>query len=43
LVKPFDLEELEARVLALAKRLPKKEELVFEDIRLDTNQKKVFK
>ena len=43
LVKPFDLEELEARVLALAKRLPKKEELVFEDIRLDINQKKVFK
>jgi DNA-binding response OmpR family regulator len=29
LVKPFDLEELEARVLALAKRLPQKEELVF--------------
>lgn len=43
LVKPFDLEELEARVLALARRLPKKDELVFEDIRLDTNQKKVFK
>ena len=43
LVKPFDLEELEARVLALAKRLPKKEELSFEDIRLDRSQKKVFK
>jgi DNA-binding response OmpR family regulator len=43
LVKPFDLEELEARVLALAKRLPKKEELIFEDVRLDLNQKKVFK
>ena len=43
LVKPFDLEELEARVLALAKRLPNKRELVFEDIRLDSNQKKVFK
>lgn len=43
LVKPFDLEELEARVLALAKRLPNKGELVFEDIRLDSNQKKVFK
>ena len=43
LVKPFDLEELEARVLALAKRLPNKRELVFEDIRLDLNQKKVFK
>ena len=43
LVKPFDLEELEARVLVLAKRLPKKEELIFEDVRLDLNQKKVFK
>ena len=43
LVKPFDLEELEARVLALAKRLPKKEELVFEDVCLDRSQKKVFK
>lgn len=43
LVKPFDLEELEARVLSLAKRLPNKVELVFEDIRLDSNQKKVFK
>ena len=31
LVKPFDLEELEARVLALAKRLPKKEELSFDE------------
>jgi DNA-binding response OmpR family regulator len=29
LVKPFDLEELEARVLALAKRLPQKEKLAF--------------
>ena len=43
LVKPFDLEELEARVLALAKRLPQKEELAFWDIVLDRNQKKVFK
>ena len=43
LVKPFDLEELEARVLALAKRLPQKEELAFWDIILDRNQKKVFK
>ena len=43
LVKPFDLEELEARVLALAKRLPQKEELVFWDILLDRTQKKVFK
>ena len=43
LVKPFDLEELEARVLALAKRLPQKEELSFWDIVLDRNQKKVFK
>jgi DNA-binding response OmpR family regulator len=43
LVKPFDLEELEARIMSLARRLPKKEELVFEDIRLDLNQKKVFR
>lgn len=43
LVKPFDLEELEARILALAKRIPQKEELVFEDLRLDRSQKKVFK
>jgi DNA-binding response OmpR family regulator len=37
------LEELEARIMSLARRLPKKEELVFEDIRLDLNQKKVFR
>lgn len=43
LVKPFDLEELEARILALWKRLPKKQELVFEDVRLDESRKKVFK
>ncbi|MBQ9553566.1 response regulator transcription factor [bacterium] len=43
MVKPFDLEELEARILALAKRIPQKEELVFEDLRLDRSQKKVFK
>lgn len=43
LVKPFDLEELEARILSLAKRLPQKQELVFEDIHLDRSQKKVFK
>jgi DNA-binding response OmpR family regulator len=43
LVKPFDLEELEARILSLAKRLPQKQELVFEDIHLDRGQKKVFK
>ena len=43
LVKPFDLEELEARILALTKRLAPKEEVVFQDLRLDLSQKKVFK
>lgn len=43
LVKPFDLEELEARIFALTKRIAPKEELFFEDIRLDLSQKKVFK
>ena len=43
LVKPFDLEELEARIFALTKRLARKEEVVFQDLRLDLSQKKVFK
>ena len=43
LVKPFDLEELEARIFALTKRLALKEEVVFQDLRLDLSQKKVFK
>lgn len=43
LVKPFDLEELEARIFALTKRLAFKEEVVFQDLRLDLSQKKVFK
>ncbi len=43
LVKPFDLEELEARIFALTKRLSQREELIFEDVRLDLSQKKVFK
>lgn len=43
LVKPFDLEELEARIFALTKRIAPKEELFFEDIRIDLSQKKVFK
>ena len=43
LVKPFDLEELEARIFALTKRLAPKEEVVFQDLRLDLSQKKVFK
>lgn len=43
LVKPFDLEELEARIFALTKRLVPKEEVVFQDLRLDLSQKKVFK
>lgn len=43
LVKPFDLEELEARIFALTKRISPRDELFFEDIRLDLSQKKVFK
>jgi len=37
------LEELEARIFALTKRLAPKEEVVFQDLRLDLSQKKVFK
>lgn len=43
LVKPFDLEELEARIFALTKRLSQRDELIFDDVRLDLSQKKVFK
>lgn len=43
LVKPFELEELEARIWALMKSVPQRDELVFDDIRLDLGQKKVFK
>lgn len=43
LVKPFDLEELEARIFALTKRLSQRDELIFDDVRLDLGQKKVFK
>ena len=43
LVKPFDLEELEARIFALMKRAPQRTSLVFGDLTLDLSQKKVFK
>ena len=43
LVKTFYLEELEARIFALTKRLALKEEVVFQDLRLDLSQNKVFK
>lgn len=43
LVKPFDLEELEARINALGKRIIPKDKLVFEDIELNLSQKKVYK
>lgn len=43
LVKPFELEELEARIFALTKRGISREELLFDDVRLDMSQKKVFK
>lgn len=43
LVKPFELEELEARIFALMKRSPAKDILTFWDLTLDRKQKKVLK
>ena len=43
LVKPFDLKELSARIKAIIKRSPEKDYIEFKDIRLDKDQKKVFK
>lgn len=43
LVKPFDLTELDARIKAIMKRSPNKDFLEYKDIRLDKDQKKVFK
>lgn len=43
IVKPFDLKELDARILAIAKRMPMRDILEHKSIRLDRNQKKVFK
>lgn len=43
LVKPFDLQELSARIKAIIKRSPDKDYIDYKDIRLDKDQKKVFK
>ena len=43
LVKPFDLEELDVRIKAIIKRSPQKDFIEYKDIRLDKDQKKVFK
>lgn len=43
LVKPFDLQELSARIKAISKRSPDKDYIDYKDIRLDKGQKKIFK
>lgn len=43
LVKPFDLQELSARIKSISKRSNKKDLLEYQNIRLDKDQKKVFK
>ena len=43
IVKPFDLKELDARINAIVKRLPTRDVLEYKKIRLDRDQKKVFK
>ncbi len=43
IVKPFDLKELDARINAIVKRLPTRDILEHKNIRLDRNQKKIFK
>ncbi len=43
IVKPFDLKELDARINAIIKRLPSRNILEYKIIRLDKDQKKIFK
>ena len=43
IVKPFDLKELDARITAVIKRTPVKNILEHKNIRLDKDQKKIFK
>jgi len=43
IVKPFDLKELDARIIAVTKRLPVKDVLEYKNLRLDKDQKKIFK
>ncbi len=43
IVKPFDLKELDARINAIVKRVPTKDTLEYKNIRLDRDQKKIFR
>lgn len=43
IVKPFDLKELDARISAIVKRLPTRNILEHKNIRLDKDQKKIFR
>jgi len=43
LVKPFDLKELSARINAISKRVISNDTIDYKNIRLDKDQKKVFK
>lgn len=43
IVKPFDLKELDARINAVVKRIPAKNILEHKTIRIDKDQKKIFK
>lgn len=43
IVKPFDLKELDARISAIVKRLPTRNILEYKTLRLEKDQKKIFK
>jgi DNA-binding response OmpR family regulator len=43
IVKPFDLKELDARIIAVTKRTPANKILEHKNIRLDKDQKKIFR
>jgi len=43
IVKPFDLKELDARITTIIKRTPTRNILEHKNIRIDKDQKKVFK
>lgn len=43
IVKPFDLKELDARISAIVKRTPTRNILAHKNIRLDKDQKKIFR
>lgn len=42
-MKPFDLKELDARIHAIIKRIPTRDILEHKNIRIDRDQKKIFK